>query len=142
MKIIQSRFAQVRVQTVCLCRCGRYVVPQSAYSYRTVGRQALKSRWIQERLGDQLHVQPAATAAIPFGTLHVLMSQHHENIPANAIVTHRMKSIGRLDPVFQRLEWASELKKCRCAAHALSAHHLSRRLQQCLFQLTTCTVLL
>jgi hypothetical protein len=90
-------------------------VPACEYSSQIVGGKALKSRWIQELLGKQLFVQPAATLAIPFGTLRVLMDHHHENVAANAIVTHRLRAAELLDPLVQRLEWASELKKCRCA---------------------------
>lgn len=70
--------------------------------------------WLQKRLGDRLAVEPSAS--VPFGTLKELLGHHHENASINAIITHRLKAVAELDPDAQRLEWASELKTCRCGS--------------------------
>lgn len=105
------------------CRCGKYCVAQVDNSTETVGPKALKRSWLQTRLGEHIAVEP--TVSIPFGTLREVLEHHHENVAANATVTNRLKAAADLNSDTQRLEWASELKKCRCVLLARSSSTLS-----------------
>lgn len=90
-----------------------YCIRQCDYSRETVGRRALKRGWLQKRLGDAVSVQ--STVSIPYGTLGELLSHHHENNYVSTVVRIRYKAAASMDADVERLEWASELKKCRSA---------------------------
>lgn len=75
------------------CRSGNYCIEPEAYSFKNVGKMALRSKFLKDRLEGAVRVQN--TVAVPFGAINQIMSSHHENGRPFGIIQRALSKIGK-----------------------------------------------
>eukprot|EP00892_Ulva_mutabilis_P010617 jgi/Ulvmu1/7928/UM004_0160.1 len=72
---------------------GDYCVEVDAYSFKNVGKLALRNKFLQSRLDGAVRVQN--TVAVPFGAIKQVMSSHHENGRPCGVINRALEKISK-----------------------------------------------